>query len=169
MYFCGRKDDYAMVNTELIHSLADNTTSTKERNRGWCRVRISLVSLLCGDNTVFLIKGTGYRFSVYYYDLKALCITKGDSHIYCSTIDNLRIMDVDVNQFWDKVKGRDVLAFIDGNAKTLKPEVRRQNIFQDEYEALFFVQETIEIGNMELASQMLQEGICVNFNSKAGA
>ena len=169
MYFCGRKLDYAMVNTELIHSLAKINSSRKEKSLGWCRVRITLVSSLCGDNTAFLIKGTGYHFSVYYYDLKALSITNGDPHIYCSTIDDLRIMDVDVNQFWDKVKGRDIIAFIDGNAKTLNSEVRRQNIFQDEYEALFFVQETIEIGNMELASQMLQEGVCVNFYSKIGA
>lgn len=158
-----------MINTEWIYSLADNTSSRKGKNLGWCRVRITLVSSLCGDNTAFLVKGAGYHFSVYYYDLKALSITKGDPHIYCSTIDDLRIMEVDVSQFWDKVKDRDVLAFIDGNVKTLNPEVRKQNIFQDEYEALFFVQETIDIGNMELASQMLQEGICVNFNSKTFA
>lgn len=154
-----------MVNTELIHALAVNASSGKGKNQGWCRVRISLASMLCGDNTMFLIKGSGYHFSVYYYDLKTLSITKGNPHIYCSTIDDQRIMEVDVNQFWDIVKDRDIFAFIDGNAKTLNPKVHNQNIFHDEYEALFFVQESIGIGNLELASQMLIEGICINFNS----
>lgn len=131
----------------------------------WVRARISLVSNICEDNTLFRIEGEGYCFTVRYYELKALTITLGKDSINCSTVDGLRLTDICAMQFWQRVTDQTVIALIDGNAKCLRPEVRIQNLFHDEYSALFFIQETLSIGNYELANQMLKSGICVNIQT----
>lgn len=147
--------------SEAVSSSLSNLAKTSQ----WARVRISLVSNICGDNTLFRIEGDGYCFSIRYYDLKALTITLGNDSINCSTIDGLRIIDICAGQFWQRVTDQTVLAFINGNAKCLRPEVRIQDLFPDEYAALFFIQEALSIGNDEMANQMLQSGICINIKT----